>query len=137
MRGEEISGLGHSWENRLSKRKGSPGLSLHSPVNSGDWSVLVSKASERRVDERVNLLRRLEPGSVGKVLPDGEVSGSGVPEEADGSHSDFGMLASVVGDSDEDGEDSLLNEFVGENISLFSVNSGNLLHALWDVEDLS
>lgn len=137
LRSEEIPGFGHSWEEWLGQGEDSSGFLLHSPVDSGNWPIFMGQGSEGRIDERVDLLGRLEPGRISQLLPDGQISWGGVPEERDGSHSDLGMLGFVKGNRDKDGENSLLNKFVGQKVVDLSVDTSNFLHVFWDVQSLS
>lgn len=123
---EDIAGLGHSWGDWFGKGDDGTGLLLHLLVKVADGLFKVSQALEGRVDEGMDFLGTSEPGGVGQLLPNGEVSSGGVEEEGDGSHTDLWVFTLVSRDGDEDGEDFAFNELIGELVLGLTINSTDL-----------
>jgi len=114
-----IDGLGH-WEDGT-------GLALHDPLGSLQWTVEVGQSLEGRVDVGVDIPGLFEPGGDGSLLPDGNIGVSAVEKETEGSITDFWVLSTVESDRDEDGEDFLFDDLVGDNVDGHAVNRDDVL----------
>jgi hypothetical protein len=133
--GEGVAGLGVSWNNGLGKGKDGTGLADHWPKETVEWSFNMSQTVERSVDESVDFLGRSEPGGVSKLLPDGDVSIGGVEEERDGGHADRWEFTTVERNGNQNWENLLFDELVGQEILAVTVDGLDAFG--WDIFSLT
>jgi len=122
--GEKIVRAGDGGIDGLGQGKDGTSLALHHDAGHLEWTVNIGKTLEGRVDEGTDIAGRFEPGGEGNLLPDGDISVSAVEKKGEGGISDLRMFTLVEGGRDEDGQNLLLNDLVGEDVTGLTINWG-------------
>lgn len=120
---EEVGGFAHVFViQRLEERKDGASLDDHLLVKTSWSNFQLGKLVDGGVDEVVDILGGLEPGAHSQLLPDGDISVGAVDQHLDGGTTHNGMFSLVQSDGDEERKNLLLNDIIGDWVSLNTVD---------------
>lgn len=131
--GEEVVGTGGRGVKGLQHGEDVAGLEDLVELD-GKGALELGKRLDGGVDEGVDIAVLFEPGGQSSLLPDGDIGEGAVEEESVGGVTDFSVFGAVEGSGDEDGQDLLFDDLVGEDIVSLTVGGNQDLFLLGDVQ---
>ena len=122
LRFDKVVWAGEACINGLGQWKDGTSLSLLNPGGSTKRTFQLSVLFQSVDNESKNIAVGFEPSGHGNLLPQGGVGSTAVEQTVESSHTDFRMLTTVESSSGKDGENLLLNNFVGDGVVGLTVN---------------
>ena len=106
----------------LNQGKDGTGLLLLNPGGSTERAVQLGVLFQGASNESTDTADWLEPGGHGNLLPQSGIGGAAVEQHGVSGHADFRVLTTVESSGGKDGENLLLNNFVGQRVVGLTVN---------------